>query len=167
MTAFRQAGSKVRGQPLLAVDWNDIIRRLRILEGIVGINQQGYGLGVLTTFQYVSSDGDVILARAINDDLTPGETFALAKPYTHRPSVLTRGGHTYSYTTDFERIDTLAGNPETQILTPGYEVGDIVYAVRAKKYTGVDYDPGAGLTRVRWQQINVDGHQWAQEYVAP
>ena len=160
----RVASTVVRGQTLRAESWNDIIRRLRLLENILGAGQGAGVPGVVYTFTYVASDGDIIEATGLNYDLTAGATTYIAKPYTHRPSVTVRGGHTYAYTTDFERTDTLAGNAETQVLSLGYEAGDLIFAVRLNRQNGLTYNPGTGVLNVMWQQINVDGRSWAQKF---
>jgi hypothetical protein len=169
----RQASRVVRGQKLLAEDWNDIIRRLLRLEDRFRSLQGKVNPAQLHAFLYVASFGDAIEALSVNYDTgAPGVKTYLAKPWTMRPTVTTRGGHVYAYTTDYERTDTFGGNVETQVLTPGYEDGDLIFAMIATRTTGVVVnfpgpDPPPGNTYLKWQVINVDGHQWAQKYVAP
>lgn len=172
----------VPGDPITAIAWNDLLRRLNALEqrGRSRTGKGGFVPAVATPFVYQSSDGDVLIGRQVYGLSDPptvsSEDVPIAKPYTHRPSVLFRGGHTYAYTSDFERTDTLGGNVETQVLTPEYIApdpvgppitpGDWIYALRAPQSSGVFYDPlgGAALAPVEWIQVNVDGRAWAKKF---
>ena len=155
----------VRDDIITAESENALRRDVRGLQNQV-FGTFGTGLFVpasLVAFRYKGTSGDVIVARRI---IYPAGTEAsvdshIAKPYLHRPSITTRGDHTYTYTSDYERIDDLLGNLETQELTPSYEVNDLVYAARVVGYTGVEFDAGAGLAPVQWLQMNIDGRAWA------
>lgn len=164
-----------RGDPIRAQAWNNLAQRLTVLEQRTLRLQGAFPVAPsLVPYRYKSSDGDVVIARRVDFTTTPNgvestEDTYLAKPYTMRPSVLVRGGHTYVYTTDFERVDTLAGNPETQVLTPAYEVDDLVWAILTVQFTGVEYDPlpaQTNLAPVSWLMDNNDGRAWAQKFGA-
>lgn len=169
-----RARPRVPGDPILARDWDDIIRRVGEIEkrfGGAGASTQFEASVAVVMFSYLDTDGDVIIANSVDAQVDPAvihvsSLYYIAKPERHRPSILTRGGHTYVYTTDFERTDTLGGNAETQVLTPDYVAGDFLYAMRVSNMTGVFYDPlgGAALAPVEWIQVNVDGRAWAQKF---
>ena len=164
----RKAQRVVRGQALLAEDWNDILRRLVRVETNLRSLQGNRIPATLTAFTYHATAGDAIEARTINDDETVGADVYLAKPWTHRPSRTTRGLHTYSYITDYERTDTFNANVETQVLTPAYVLGDLIFATRVTRSTYVTINlPVVGDFAVMWQQVNVEGRAWAQKYEPP
>lgn len=153
------------GDAVLAAEWNDLLRRVRALENtfLATGAVPGSVPAIAVPFRYKSSDGDVLVCRPYLEGTEVTEDYYLAKPYTHRPSVTTRGSHTYAYTTDFERTDTVAAVVETQVLTPAWEVDDIVYGIRVAYYTGVTYDPGTGTIPIEWLALN-DGRAWAVKF---
>lgn len=167
-----QAKRHVPGDRLPHAEWNDLLRRiialernqLKALANRVDINAP------LVPFLYGASDGDVLVCLKLlpvfgGADSGGTENYYIAKPHTHRPSVTSRGSHTYSYSTDFQRIDTVGADAETQVLTPAYETGDVIYAVRCEPTTGVEYSPPSQATRpITWLQVNVDGRAWAQKF---
>ena len=159
---------KVPGQPgPPASEWNAIRARIEALEKKLGGAQQTLTAAAAAPvpFRYKSSDGDVIVARLYIDAVEGTEDIYIAKPYTWRPSVTSRGGHTYTYTNDYERTDELASNIETQVLTPGFEVNDVVFAQLCPYYTDVTYDPlgGAALAPVEWL-LMAEARTWAVKF---
>ena len=149
------------GSPQRADDWNDVLGRVSAIEER---NTQGQAntilQALLTEFSYSSSDGDVLLCKAINADGTLATADEpIAKPATQRPSITTRGPHVYTYISDFERDDDLAGNVERQVLVPAYEIGDLIYAMRVTCFQDVVY-----TSPVHWLSVEVDGRAWAQKF---
>lgn len=90
----------------------------------------------------------------------------VAKPPTLRASVTARNGITYTgvSTNGQTRTATSGSDSETQVIIPTYLLGDVLYAVRnVKGGTGVTREAGGADVPVVWQDLNVDGRQWAED----
>lgn len=162
----------IPGDRLPSDEWNDLLARIARLEKQRGGAASGDAVvgAAVVPFAYGASDGDVLVCLRLlpvfgGPDDVGTENYYIAKPYTHRPSVTSRGSHSYSYNNDFERVDTIGAVVETQVLTPAYQTGDIVYAMQCHFHSGVEYAPPAQATRpLTWIQVNVDGRAWAKKF---
>lgn len=106
---------------------------------------------IIQRFVVSSVAGDYVVCT--RDDASG--TVNVAKPYQLRNSITSRNGVTYTYTTTQERDGTDGSNDETQVVTPSYVAGDVIFAV----------GPVVGGTSVtdalKWVDMNVDGRAWA------
>ena len=129
-------------------------------------------------FQIVELKTDYLIAKPYNGDEVEDNEVKIALPYLLRRTPFetltnpiaitpTRGGFTYTYTTDSERISTKTSDSttETQVLVPEYVVDDIIYAqkgVLGGVSTEIKDDAGKDI-RLDWIDQNLDGRFWAKK----
>lgn len=126
---------------------NDIIEAV---EGVRALGLQGpdgqllgYGLEAVLLAD-TGAQGDDYLAVELADS---GEYFEFIKPPLLRPSLIARGGLTYSYTTVQKRVASNGSTTETQVIVEPYLVGDIIigqpFMTAAGAVLWVDQSPRA------------------------
>lgn len=144
---------------------------LELLEQQTGGSGLRYHLPLAAAqFRYKSTDGDYLVCKAWDGTSESGEDVAIAKPYLLRPSITARtiGGtaYTYTYTDDFTRESDGGGTTEDQVVSPDYQVDDLIFAARVRRGTEVDVDNVAGVGEqadnepILWVDLNLDGRTW-------
>lgn len=119
----------------------------------------GTGNGTTTTAQFkiTAINDDTITAQKF-DGLNAMTSVTIAKPWLLRRTPFdgkTRNGITYTYSSATLRVATDGAANETQLITPIYVVGDIIYA--SNGIIG-----GTSLADVTWLEDNRDARAWAQ-----
>lgn len=74
----------------------------------------------------------------------------------------TFGGITYTYTDNFTRTANPGGIVE--VITPPFEIGEILMAVRVGTTFAIRQNPTSGSQRVQWQMFG-SGRVWSSETV--
>lgn len=122
----------------------------RAKEAYIDVGGSGRGTGGrLQQMTVVGVNADT-LSCTLN-----GEPVEVAKPPLLREAVIdgqTREAATITYVNPITVTATDGSTVETWKITPSYQGGDIVFAMRG--VTGVD--------EVEWQDLNVDGRAWAK-----
>lgn len=132
---------------------------LEIIPGSPGITA--------TLYRFKSMQGDYLVCRSW-DGTNEGTTDVnIAKAYKHRHSIITetlRGvAVTYSAwsLTGQTRNATDGTNPETQYMTPPFNVNDLVWAIPATTLVNITAGSPPVTTAVALLDLNIDGRAWA------
>lgn len=131
------------------------------------VNSDAPGYGIVHQFKIVSIQGNYLTCNPYDgvNAAPAGIVVYIAKPTQLRSSIASRaeteGTVTYtSYSSDGQqRTATRGATTETQIVTPRYLAGDIIYAVRGV----VGKLPLNGDSEmIEHLDINADGRAWAK-----
>jgi hypothetical protein len=160
------------GEPVDHRFLNQTNRAVESLRHGVNPPKQLSGKGAATgaaMFQLVSVHGDYVLAAEF-DGVTAGTlSIPVAKPWLLRRTPFdgeSRDGITYTYggSASREGVDDDTSETETQLVVPSYVVGDVLFAIRTLRGTGVTWSPVAGVTDpVLWLDLNIDARAWAKD----
>ena len=113
-------------------------------------------------FKIVTIDDDLLVCNPFNGLEADTESeIIVAKPPELRASRTSWNGQTFTYTNSQTRSATNGSDTETQLVTPSYVVGDVVFAVsNIIGGTGVTLDDD---TPVEWMDHNCAARAWAEE----
>lgn len=123
-------------------------------------------------FQFAGSSGgsqyrvksvgqDAVTCRTFDGVVEGTDDVVIAKPYLLRLTPFhtkSRGGITYSYTSNTERVgtDDVSSDTETQVVVPSYVLDDIIYAIKG-------IGGGTGVSGATLVDINADARAWAKK----
>ena len=112
-------------------------------------------------FAVVKVATDYVVCNRSSSISSEGGEVKVALPYLLRRTPfdgLSRNSISYTYASAIQRT---AGGSETQLITPGYVAGDIIYGISGVSGgTGVSDE---GELPVDWLDLNLDGRAWAKE----
>ena len=169
------------GDRITAERLNRLVGAIRANQGTISPARQArigeYAPGIVCQqFEVAAIYGEYIAAReytgtsdeAISDYPNIQHVEYIARPYLLRTSIFTRSisGTTYhySYSGVQSRTSTNAADgedTEDQIITPSYQVGDIIYAIRPIVPGLLVMDSYGDY--IQWIDLNIDGRMWAAE----
>ena len=150
-----------KGDKLTAKMLNDIIGALNELTRGVKPPEQVKSFAQLSVrqFKFRSMGANTITCREWNGIAEGTVDILVAKPYLLRQSIASRDGVAYTYVSSVERTASKSGFPnETQVVSPKYFVGDIIYAA-----TNVKGGLTIANTTVVWIDQNYDGRAWRKK----
>lgn len=140
----------------------------RMIQGGNGINVRNFGDRLLIDLAAaVNAPGDVTALFTITDISNPeflicdrdGDEVFVARPWTLRESSAFPSGYDYTYTDANERTASDGTSTETQQITPSYEVGEQIIAIRV--ITRINHDVGEDEVPIKWVDVNTAGRAWA------
>ena len=113
-------------------------------------------------FKIVTIDGDWLVCNPFNGlAADTASSIVVAKPPELRSSRTSWNGQTFTYSGSQQREATDGSEDETQLVTPLYVVGDILFAIsNIIGGTGVTLGDG---TPVDWIDQNLAARAWAEE----
>lgn len=177
-----------KGERPTAAKLNAPIKAInRMIRGINPPRQNTDGLASVSTpevkqfrIAVLDTSGDTLTCESYDGTVVKerGARTTIALPHLFRKSPFddkTRDGITFTYsdTVIHERSATDGTDTETQVVTPSYEVGDVIFAIKnIKNSTGLTITkdvtrPDGSLEKqevdVEWLDLNVDGRTWAEK----
>jgi hypothetical protein len=130
------------------------------MEQIVVRKAHGPRGHIMQQFKVHEIDGDYLICHTWDGTDEGAVDIKVARPYLLRRTPFdgyTRNSITYTYVSDVERTAAKSGETDiTELVTPSYQVGDVIYAIRdIRGGTAVEDAPN-------WLDCNVDGRAWAE-----
>lgn len=109
-------------------------------------------------FKIVSVQADYLVCHTWNGTVEGADNINIAKSPLLR-NIAARNGITYTYTSPVLRTAAQGVTTETQVVSPAFVVGDVIFAQR-----GVVGDTGVTVAgaALQWIDQNLDGRAWAQ-----
>jgi hypothetical protein len=132
----------------------DIFRLGDVFGGILGAQMK-----------IASVDGDYLVCHSWDGTSAGTADISVARPYLLRRTPFDgtagRNSITYAYTDDQTRTATKSGEADiTEVVTPSYVAGDIIYAAAGiRGGTDAEDDDAAALV---WLDLNVDQRAWCE-----
>lgn len=129
---------------------------------LVSPAKQWAGGGTPRKLSLVSVNDDYLLCNPFGPDGTPLDiNLYVMKPWTLRRTPWDgtgpdASGISYAYTSDSARNATMGSVTESQLITPNYNTGDIVYAILASETFRLTNGKSTSL-----MDLNLDGRAWA------
>ena len=136
------------GDPISAREYGKLVRAATSgsLGSRVFITAHGVYARQATIGEIIAAvETKIMIIKQINDDYlqcrewdgqTEGDEFNVARPWLLRRSPFdgsSRAGFSYSYTTNQRRVSDAPNlDPETQVITPAYVLGDNITAIRSE-----------------------------------
>jgi hypothetical protein len=124
--------------------------------GGIGSGATG-SISLVQMFRVKSVQGDYLTCRTWDGTTDGAADVYVAKPYLLRNSLTSRGSIQFTYTTTQQRTAMLAGQVEIQMVTPAYDVNDLIWAAQCATAVVL---PGT-QTAVSWQEISGE-RVWAR-----
>ncbi len=108
--------------------------------------------GILATVTAIGTDSLTCTANGSSE--TVAKPFLLQRTPFHDNSITFQDGQNvgYSYSNPYTRVATDSPDSETQVITPGWFIGDILLVF----YTLTN------ISNVYWQDCNMAGRQWGR-----
>lgn len=163
-----------KGESLKARKLNEPVDAINRISGGVRPPRQRMGgsrpvnpesLSKVQQFKVVSVQGDYLVCNPYDSlAAATNQTVLVAKPYLLRQTPFdgsSRDGVTYTYTDGTQRSADDGSETETQLITPSYVSGDIIYAIRNISGKTDTYDTLSLI--IEWLDLNVDGRSWAEQ----
>lgn len=119
---------------------------------------------IIRQFKVVSVGLDYLTCHTWDGITEGGASIIVLRPYLLRSTPfdgLVREGVSYHYLSPTLREATYNGTTETQVISPTYLVGDLIYGVGLVR-GGIDGGSGWNSSLQRnWLDLNVDARAWA------